>query len=137
MNQFHSFIWMNTFLVGHEMSHFQNIFPYSHIEVKFATILQSSRSFSGNLLPMLFSTFVCINVVCYWWIYFISEARITEFESQPARLHGLAKVHKSGTLLRPVLSIPGSSYENLNKFLSPFFERLPGLTLNRKMPEPL
>ena len=33
---------------------------------------------------------------------------------QPARLYGLAKVHKDETPLRPVLSLPGSSYENLN-----------------------
>ena len=52
--------------------------------------------------------------------------RLRTTGSQPARLYGLAKVHKSVTTLRPVLSIPGSSYENLNKFLSPFFERLPG-----------
>ena len=45
---------------------------------------------------------------------------------QLARLYGLANVHKSSTPLRPVLSIPGSIYENLKKFLSPFFERLPG-----------
>ena len=44
---------------------------------------------------------------------------------QPARLYKLAKVHKIGTPLRPVLSIPGSSYENLNNFLSPFFGKLP------------
>ena len=30
--------------------------------------------------------------------------------AQPARLYGLAKVHKLGTPLRPVLSSPGSSY---------------------------
>ena len=48
---------------------------------------------------------------------------------QLARLYGLANVHKSGTPLRPVLSIPGSSYENLKKFLSPFFERLPGANI--------
>ena len=30
--------------------------------------------------------------------------------AQPARLYGLAKVYKQGTPLRPVLSLPGSSY---------------------------
>ena len=30
--------------------------------------------------------------------------------SQPARLYGLAKVHKTDTPMRPVLSMPGSSY---------------------------
>ena len=56
--------------------------------------------------------------------------RLRTTGSQPARFFGLAKVHKSGTPLRPVLSIPGSSYENLNKFLSPFFERLPGANID-------
>ena len=32
--------------------------------------------------------------------------------AQPARLYGLAKVHKKETHLRPVLSIPGSCYHN-------------------------
>ena len=48
----------------------------------------------------------------------ISEALYTRLRStgaQPARLYGLAKVHKQGTPLRPVLSLPGSSYDNLNK----------------------
>ena len=49
--------------------------------------------------------------------------------SQPARLYGLAKVHKKDTPLRPVLSIPGSSYENLNRFLTPFFQKLPGANI--------
>ena len=52
------------------------------------------------------------------------KIRVTRL--QPVRLYGLAKVHKNCTPLRPVPSIPSSSYENLNKFLSPFFKRLPG-----------
>ena len=52
--------------------------------------------------------------------------------SQPARLYGLAKVHKIGMPLRLVLSIPGSSYENLNKFHSPFFGKLPGANIETK-----
>ena len=40
---------------------------------------------------------------------------------QPARLYGLAKVHNAETPLRPVLSLPGSSYENLIKMLAKFF----------------
>ena len=44
---------------------------------------------------------------------------------QPARLYGLAKVHEKDTPLRHVLSIPGSSYENLNRILTPFFQKLP------------
>ena len=45
--------------------------------------------------------------------------RLRTTGSQPARLYGLDKVHKIWTPLRPVLSIPGSSYENLN-FCLPF-----------------
>ena len=30
---------------------------------------------------------------------------------------------------RPVLSIPGSSYENLNRFLAPFSQKLPGANI--------
>ena len=45
---------------------------------------------------------------------------------QPARLFGLAKVHKVNTPLRPVLSSPGSSYYNLNKVLAKFFEKIEG-----------
>ena len=33
--------------------------------------------------------------------------------SQPARLYGLAKVHKDGIPLRPVLSMPGSVYHKI------------------------
>ena len=33
--------------------------------------------------------------------------------SQPARLYGLAKVHKKNTPVRPVLSMPGSAYHKV------------------------
>ena len=52
--------------------------------------------------------------------------RLRTTRSQPARLFGLAEVQRNGTPLRPVLSVPGSSYENLNKLLFRFFETLPG-----------
>ena len=55
--------------------------------------------------------------------------RLRSTGSQPARLYGLAKVHKKDTPLRPVLPIPGSSYENLNRFLTPFFQKLPGANI--------
>ena len=48
----------------------------------------------------------------------ISDQLCSEMRStggQPARLYGLAKVRKAETPLRPVLSLPGSSYENLNQ----------------------
>ena len=35
--------------------------------------------------------------------------------SKPPRLYGLAKVHKENTPLRPVLSMPGSSYYKIGK----------------------
>ena len=52
--------------------------------------------------------------------------------AQPAKLYGLAKVHKKETSLRPVLSIPGSCYHKQNKFVkvskSPFSKRSKELT---------
>ena len=44
--------------------------------------------------------------------------------AQPARLYGLAKVHKQKKPLRPVLSIPGSCYENLTNQLSKWFDKI-------------
>ena len=44
---------------------------------------------------------------------------------KPAGISGLAKVHKTDTQLRPVLPIPGSPDQNLNKLLMPLFERAP------------
>ena len=61
----------------------------------------------------------------------ISEALYTRLRStgaQPARLYGLAKVHKQGTPLRPVHSLPGCSYDNLNKTLAKFFDETEGQT---------
>ena len=62
----------------------------------------------------------------------ISESLYTRIRStggQPARLHGLAKVHKVNTPLRPVLSLPGSSYNNLNKVLAKFCEKIEGANI--------
>ena len=61
----------------------------------------------------------------------ISEAmynRLRSTRALPARLYGLAKVHKQGTPLRPVLSSPGSSYDNLNKTLAKYFDEIEGQT---------
>ena len=61
-----------------------------------------------------------------------SESLYTRMRStggQPARLYGLAKVHKVNTPLRPVLSLPGSSYYNLNKVLAEFFEKIEGANI--------
>ena len=48
---------------------------------------------------------------------------------QPARLYGLAKVHQVNTPLRPVLSLPGSSYYNLKKVLAKCFEKNEGANI--------
>ena len=61
----------------------------------------------------------------------ISEALYRKLRStgaQTARLYGLAKVRKQGTSLRPVLSLPGSSYDNLNKTLPKYFDEIEGQT---------
>ena len=39
-------------------------------------------------------------------------------------MYGLVKVHKADTPVRPVLSLRGSSYENLNKMPAKFFENI-------------
>ena len=49
--------------------------------------------------------------------------------SQPARLYGLAKVHKNQTPLRPVLSLPGSCYANLDKRLAAMFQQVEGANI--------
>ncbi|XP_063728862.1 uncharacterized protein LOC134856523 [Symsagittifera roscoffensis] len=56
-------------------------------------------------------------------------SRLRSTGGQPARLYGLAKVHKKGTPLRPVLSLPGSSYEHLNKTLAKFFDNIEGANI--------
>ena len=50
--------------------------------------------------------------------------RLRSTGAQPARLYGLAKVHKQGTPLRPVLFLPGSSYYTLNKTLAKYFDEI-------------
>ena len=62
----------------------------------------------------------------------ISEALYTTLRStgaQPARLYGLAKLHKQGTPLRPVLSLPLSSDDNLNKTLANYFGEIEGANI--------
>ena len=52
----------------------------------------------------------------------LSKKNYQKFRStgaQPARLH------KNRIHLRPVLSIPGTSYYNFNKFLAPLFDKVP------------
>ena len=52
--------------------------------------------------------------------------RLRSTGSQRAKFYGLAKENKQDTPLRPVRSIPGSSYENLSRFLTSLFQKLPG-----------
>ena len=49
--------------------------------------------------------------------------------AQPARLYRLSKVHKQCTPLPPVLSLPGSSYDNLNKKLAKYFDEIEGANI--------
>ena len=49
--------------------------------------------------------------------------------AQPARVYGLAKVHKEATPLRPVLSLPGSCYDKIKKWLANLFSRVPGANI--------
>ena len=44
--------------------------------------------------------------------------------AQPDRLYRLAKMHREHTPLRPVLSMLGSSYNNLNKVLAKIFKKI-------------
>ena len=63
----------------------------------------------------------------------ISEALYTRLRStgaQPARLYGLAKVHKQGTPLRPVLSLPGCSYDNHIKTLAKYSFEIEGANID-------
>ena len=62
----------------------------------------------------------------------ISEAmynRLRSTGAQPARLYGLAKTQKQGTPLLPVLSLPGSSYDNLNETLAKYFDEIEGANI--------
>ena len=52
--------------------------------------------------------------------------------AQPAKLYGLAKVHKQGTSLRPVLSLPSSSHDNLKKTLEKYFDEIEGANVETK-----
>ena len=49
---------------------------------------------------------------------------------QPARLYGLAKVHKTTTPLRPVLSMPGSSYHKIGLQVAEWLSVVPECQIN-------
>ena len=50
--------------------------------------------------------------------------------SQPARLYGLAKVHKANTPMRPVPSMAGSSYYNVTKQVAFWLSHVPECRIN-------
>ena len=45
--------------------------------------------------------------------------------SKPAQLYGLAKVHKEDVPLRPIVSIPGTAYDNLGRWISKWLNKVP------------
>ena len=62
----------------------------------------------------------------------IMEALCTRLRSmgvQPARLNGSANVYKQATPLRLVFSLPGSSYDHLNKTVAKYFDKIEGLNI--------
>ena len=50
--------------------------------------------------------------------------------SQPARLYGLAKVHKQDTPMRPVLSMPGSAYHGVAQVVANWLSVVPECQMN-------
>ena len=50
--------------------------------------------------------------------------------SQPARLYGLAKVHKKNTPMRPVLSMPGSAYHKIAVQIANWLKCVPECKIN-------
>ena len=50
--------------------------------------------------------------------------------SQPARLYGLAKVHKKNTPVRPVLSMPGSAYYKVALKIAEWLSVVPECNIN-------
>ena len=50
--------------------------------------------------------------------------------SQPPRFYGLAKVHKAGVPMRPVLSMPCSAYANIGKQVSSWLSKVPECRIN-------
>ena len=68
----------------------------------------------------------------------LKEGRITQtvYEqmkpkgSQPARLYGLAKVHKQNIPMRPVLSMPGSAYHKVALYVAKCLSLVPQCNIN-------
>ena len=55
--------------------------------------------------------------------------------SQPPRLYGLAKVHKSSTPVRPVLSMPGSAYHLIANQVAEWLSTVPECQINSSTKE--
>ena len=63
----------------------------------------------------------------------VKEGKITEdlhwklksLGGQPPRLYGLAKVHKQLVPVRPVLSMPGSPYDNVGTMVTKWLSAIP------------
>merc|ERR1711888_564566 len=56
--------------------------------------------------------------------------RLKPMGSQPARLYGLAKVHKEDTPMRPVLSMPGSAYHKVAEYVAEQLANVPQCSIN-------
>ena len=56
--------------------------------------------------------------------------RVKPVGSQPARLYGLAKVHKKDIPMRPVLSMPGSAYHGVAQVVSNWLSVVPECQIN-------
>ena len=54
---------------------------------------------------------------------------------QPARLYGLAKVHKKNIPDRPVLSVPGSAYHNIAEYVAKCLKNVPQCKINASSKE--
>ena len=63
----------------------------------------------------------------------ISEKLFSDLKpigSQPPRLYGLAKVHKTDTPLRPIVSMPGSPYQRVAKKVAEWLSSVPECRIN-------
>ena len=56
--------------------------------------------------------------------------RLKPMGSQPARLYGLAKVHKEDTPMRPVLSMPGSVYYRIAEYVAEHLAKVPQCSIS-------
>ena len=62
----------------------------------------------------------------------ISEAlhtRLRSTRAELARLYGLVKMHKQGTSVHPLNSLPISSYDHLNETLAEYFDKIEGANI--------